>query len=235
MPLGEVSAGLLQNADGEGVLVVLGEGTDDACQPGGPAQAALLAPARLPKLCRARVGRLEQQLLTARHPHCTAGDDGTFLYNTVAQTWSRGTRRPFRGHHIAAEVVANRLFLLGGLKEGGDKVRRRRPALGASCPHRLRLVAAARPAQCTARLRGPPCAAPGARRRSALLTAVRGTREHPQVQIYDLLAGSWTLGADLPFEVGSAASAYLGGLIYLCGGILASTGARAEGPWEQGL
>lgn len=52
-----------------------------------------------------------------------AGNGGTFLYNTATRKWTQGAARPFAGHHIAAEVINNKLYLFGGLKKGGNKVR----------------------------------------------------------------------------------------------------------------
>lgn len=45
-----------------------------------------------------------------------------------------------------------------------------------------------------------------------------------QVQIYDLASDSWSLGKDLPYSVGSAATTLIGAYVYLCGGILQATG-----------
>ena len=49
----------------------------------------------------------------------------------------------------------------------------------------------------------------------------------PQVQIYDLASNKWTLGRNLPYSVGSASTALIGGYVYLCGGILESIGECA--------
>ena len=54
---------------------------------------------------------------------CPAGNGGTFLYNTYTGQWKQGVPRPYAGHHIAAEVINNRLYLFGGLNAGGNKVR----------------------------------------------------------------------------------------------------------------
>jgi len=42
-----------------------------------------------------------------------------------------------------------------------------------------------------------------------------------KVQIYDPMADTWTLGADMPFSAGSSASALINGDVYLAGGIVA--------------
>ncbi|GGM12855.1 Kelch repeat-containing protein [Nakamurella endophytica] len=44
-----------------------------------------------------------------------------------------------------------------------------------------------------------------------------------KVQIYDPVANSWSLGPDMPFAAGSSASALIGGLVYVAGGIVGST------------
>ncbi|MBA3471521.1 MAG: hypothetical protein H0T53_17945, partial [Herpetosiphonaceae bacterium] len=41
-----------------------------------------------------------------------------------------------------------------------------------------------------------------------------------KVQIYDPLANTWTLGADMPFLAGSSSSALIGGQVYVAGGIV---------------
>jgi N-acetylneuraminic acid mutarotase len=41
-----------------------------------------------------------------------------------------------------------------------------------------------------------------------------------KVQIFDPVANSWTLGADMPFAAGSSSSALIGGQIYVAGGIV---------------
>ncbi|KAI7846245.1 hypothetical protein COHA_000225 [Chlorella ohadii] len=50
------------------------------------------------------------------------GNGGTFLYNTYTGQWKQGVPRPYAGHHIAAEVINNRLYLFGGLNAGGNKI-----------------------------------------------------------------------------------------------------------------
>lgn len=48
-----------------------------------------------------------------------------------------------------------------------------------------------------------------------------------QVQIYDMASDSWSLGKNLPYSVGSAATAHIEGYVFLCGGILQSIGEGA--------
>jgi N-acetylneuraminic acid mutarotase len=43
-----------------------------------------------------------------------------------------------------------------------------------------------------------------------------------KVQIYDPLTDSWSLGANVPFSIGSAATALIAGKVYLAGGIIGS-------------
>ncbi|MCB0358528.1 MAG: IPT/TIG domain-containing protein, partial [Bdellovibrionales bacterium] len=40
-----------------------------------------------------------------------------------------------------------------------------------------------------------------------------------KVQIYDPVSDSWSLGANIPYNVGSAATSYINGLVYLSGGV----------------
>lgn len=42
------------------------------------------------------------------------------------------------------------------------------------------------------------------------------------MQIYNLDADKWTTGSNIPYGIGSAATARIGGYVYLCGGILLS-------------
>ena len=53
-----------------------------------------------------------------------------------------------------------------------------------------------------------------------------------QVQIYDLASDSWSLGKDLPYSVGSAATTLIGPYVYLCGGILQATGKGRGSQWQ---
>jgi N-acetylneuraminic acid mutarotase len=62
-----------------------------------------------------------------------------------------------------------------------------------------------------------------------------------KTQIYDPIANSWTLGADMPFAAGSSASAVIGGKVYVAGGIVGTaTTPRvavfdpATGVWTEG-
>ena len=60
--------------------------------------------------------------LHARNQNNCAGNDGTYLYNTYTGQWKQGAPRPYPGHHHAAEVINNKLFIFGGLRVGGNKV-----------------------------------------------------------------------------------------------------------------
>jgi hypothetical protein len=44
--------------------------------------------------------------------------DSTMIYDIQEGTWTAGTPRPHIGHHHAAEVIRNELYLFGGLGEG---------------------------------------------------------------------------------------------------------------------
>jgi len=84
--------------------------------------------------------------------------------------WDDAGRNPLRimrGHHHAAEVVEDRLWVIGGLSEGVGLV-----------------------------------------------------------QIFDPVAGQWEFGPRMPFPAGSSASAVIGGMIYVAGGIVGDTTTR---------
>lgn len=55
-------------------------------------------------------------------PQPCAGNDGTYLFNTYTGQWKQGRPRPYAGHHIAAEVINNKLYLFAGLRSGSNKV-----------------------------------------------------------------------------------------------------------------
>jgi N-acetylneuraminic acid mutarotase len=112
------------------------------------------------------------------------GHDGhqTLALNLGTGQWDPVTEHPvriMRGHHHAAEVVGNRLYVMGGLG-GGDG----------------------------------------------------------EVQIFDAEQNQWSFGPRMPFASGSAASAVIGGMIYVAGGIVGDTTTRlaarldpARGQW----
>ena len=49
-----------------------------------------------------------------------------------------------------------------------------------------------------------------------------GSSSAGKVQVYDPVADTWTLGADMPFAAGSSSSAVINGLVYVAGGIVGS-------------
>lgn len=46
----------------------------------------------------------------------------TMIYDVQDNTWTSGTPRPLVGHHHAAEVINNKLYLFGGLAAGERSV-----------------------------------------------------------------------------------------------------------------
>jgi N-acetylneuraminic acid mutarotase/glucose/arabinose dehydrogenase len=90
----------------------------------------------------------------------------TVAFDTLTRTWSDSiAKRPFQGHHHAAEVYQGKLYVIGGLNGGS----------------------------------------PG------------------QVQIFDPLTDSWSLGSPMPWSAGSVSTALIGGKIYAAGGIVGNT------------
>lgn len=72
-------------------------------------------------------------------------------------------------------------------------------------------------------------------RELVLTNSTNGANLWAQVQIYDMATDSWSLGRDLPYSVGSASTAVIGGYVYLCGGILQvdRSGKCILGPGRQ--
>jgi hypothetical protein len=48
--------------------------------------------------------------------------DGTLLYSILDEEWIVAEARPSYGNHHSAEVIDNRLYLFGGVEEGGTDV-----------------------------------------------------------------------------------------------------------------
>lgn len=158
-------------------------------------------------------------------PHLPAGNDGTFIYDLGSRKWGAGAKRPFVGHHIGAEVIDGKLYLFGGLRAGSNKAGGGVPQGGVSGGRPLPACRTA----CT-RVRMP-----GSAPARQPLTRPPPPGGPPQVQIYNVDTNKWTTGADLPYDVGSAATARIGGHVYLCGGITLSNSAFQRGASEGAL
>lgn len=53
-----------------------------------------------------------------------------------------------------------------------------------------------------------------------------------KVQIYDPIADTWTVGADMPWAAGSCSSALIDGMVYVCGGIVGSSTVGTMGLYD---
>lgn len=52
-----------------------------------------------------------------------------------------------------------------------------------------------------------------------LFGGLSNTPVQTAVQIFDPATGTWSLGAEVPFKAGSPNTAFIDGLVYVCGGI----------------
>ena len=135
------------------------------------------------------------------------GDGATLVYKSGNGEWSsRAARRPFQGHHHAAEVYRGKLYLIGGLGSGAGKVQIYDPATktwtpGADMPFAAGSVS-------TALIRGKIYVAGG----------IVGSRTTDQVARYNPETNKWKMLAPMPFGRNHAASGTDGKKFYVFGG-----------------
>jgi hypothetical protein len=56
------------------------------------------------------------------HPKGAVENGATMIYDIDRGIWYEGSKRPEIGNHHAAEVINNKLYLFGGLKQGGNSI-----------------------------------------------------------------------------------------------------------------
>ncbi|WP_324650000.1 malectin domain-containing carbohydrate-binding protein [Georgenia sp. H159] len=135
-------------------------------------------------------------------------NSSTVAFDVSTGSWKSGlAMRPYRGHHHAAEVVGDRLFLIGGLGGGSaGKVQIYNPAtnawtLGADMPFAAGSIS-------TAVINGKIYAAGG----------IIGSTTTTRSAVYNPATNSWTEIAPMPQGRNHAASTTDGSKLYVAGG-----------------
>lgn len=137
-------------------------------------------------------------------------DDKTYAYDILNDTWSdTPAERPFAGHHHSAEVLDDKLYLIGGLHRGEGEVQIFDPDAG---PFGAWTTGAAMPwpggSVSTALIGGKIYAAGGIVSGSTVSDAA----------VYDPVLDSWSLFEPMATPVNHAAAATDGEKLYVFGG-----------------
>ncbi len=135
------------------------------------------------------------------------GNGATLSYAFGSNTWSSNlAQRPFRGHHHAAEVINNQLYLFGGLGSGAGKVQIYNPttnswSAGADMPF-------AAGSSSSALIDGRVYVAGG----------IIGSSTTTQAAVYNPATNNWQAIAPMPQGRNHAAAATDGTRLYVFGG-----------------
>lgn len=146
--------------------------------------------------------------------------DKTYAYDILNDAWTdTPAERPFPGHHHSAEVVDDRLYLVGGLHDGKGKVQIFDPTVG---PLGAWTAGADMPwpggSASTALIGGKIYAAGGIVASSTVGDAA----------VYDPVLDSWSLIAPMATPVNHAAAATDGEKLYVFGGRAGGNTAQSD-------